>query len=158
MYEWTILLTSIFLKHMVNWNGVAFSTICVIKVWEYHFNCYLIYVFRWTYILLECFLYKRLSKLSTKILNKVSFQLILILDHVKRSLEEMVSFDPKDVIFLLNKWDTFLEDDDRKGFFEDINKELCSIWENVNPTRILKFSINKVCTKIMHLFSCWNPF
>lgn len=66
----------------------------------------------------------------------------------------MVSFDPYDVIFLLNKWDTFLKADRKEKFFKDTKKELCTIWENVKPTRILKFSMNKVFKKN----SCCNQF
>lgn len=81
---------------------------------------------------------------------------ILILDHVKNSLKEMVSFDPYDVIFLLNKWDTFLKADRKEKFFKDTKKELCTIWENVKPTRILKFSMNKEFGEFEAMYQCFQ--
>lgn len=69
---------------------------------------------------------------------------IPILEKVKESLDEMVSFDHEDVIFLLNKWDTLLEDDEPNIHFEESRKRINSIWKEAKPTRILKLSMNKV--------------
>lgn len=66
------------------------------------------------------------------------------MDHVKASLDEMVSFNPKDVIFLLNKWDTLLDDDEKSTYYKKIQKEIQSIWKEVGPGRILRLSMNKV--------------
>lgn len=57
----------------------------------------------------------------------------------------MVCFDHEDVIFLLNRWDTFLDDDEKDAYFESIKERLRSIWEEVEETRILKLSMNKAC-------------
>lgn len=58
----------------------------------------------------------------------------------------MVSFNHDDVIFLLNKWDTILPDDEEKTFFEESKELIGSIWEKVQVDRILRLSMNKVCT------------
>lgn len=67
------------------------------------------------------------------------------MEHVKNSLKGMVSFDHDDVIFLLNKWDTLLDDDEKDTFFESSKKHISNIWKEVKPDRILKLSMNKVC-------------
>lgn len=43
----------------------------------------------------------------------------------------MVSFNYDDVIFLLNKWDIILFDDEEKMFFEELKEFIGSIWEKV---------------------------
>lgn len=58
----------------------------------------------------------------------------------------MVCFDHGDVIFLLNKWDTLLDDDQKDMFFETTKEHLSNIWKDVKPDRILKISMNKVLT------------
>lgn len=58
----------------------------------------------------------------------------------------MFSFDHGDVIFLLNKWDTLLDDDEQYTFFETAKEKIRSIWKSVRPQRILKLSMNKVLT------------
>lgn len=75
---------------------------------------------------------------------------------MKESLDEMVSFDHEDVIFLLNKWDTLLEDDEQKIYFEDTKKRIRSIWKETKPTRILKLSMKKVYVHIHVLFNSKN--
>lgn len=76
------------------------------------------------------------------------------MDHVKASLDEMVSFNPKDVIFLLNKWDTLLDDDEQLQFNKKIEKEIQNIWKDVDPGRILRLSMNKVWShsSIIYIF------
>lgn len=39
---------------------------------------------------------------------------------MKKLLKGMVSFNYDDVIFLLNKWDIILFDDEEKMFFEEL--------------------------------------
>lgn len=63
----------------------------------------------------------------------------------------MVSFNPEDVIFLLNRWDTMLEDDEKDEYFESTKTRIRSIWKKTKDTRILKLSMNKV--KINLLFN-----
>lgn len=79
-----------------------------------------------------------------------------ILDHVRESLNEMVSFDPHDVIFLLNKWDALLEDDDKEEFFESTKTQLNTLWENVKPSRILQLSMNKNFQDHAAMFQCFQ--
>lgn len=81
---------------------------------------------------------------------------IRILEHVKSSLQGMVSFDHDDVIFLLNKWDTLLDDDEKDTFFESAKENLSSIWKAVKPQRILKLSMNKAFEEQSHLFKCFT--
>lgn len=59
----------------------------------------------------------------------------------------MVSFNHDDVIFLLNKWDSILDDDEKETFFERSKKVIGSTWEKVQDDRILRLSMNKVCTR-----------
>lgn len=56
----------------------------------------------------------------------------------------MVSFNQKDVIFLLNKWDTLLDDDDKITFYENTQTQIRKIWKEVKSERIMKMSMNKV--------------
>ncbi|XP_065922696.1 uncharacterized protein in xynA 3'region-like [Magallana gigas] len=81
---------------------------------------------------------------------------IPILEKVKESLDEMVSFDHEDVIFLLNKWDTLLEDDEQKIYFEDTKKRIRSIWKETKPTRILKLSMKKAFEEHDEMFNCFK--
>lgn len=76
------------------------------------------------------------------------------MEHVKASLDEMISFNQKDVIFLLNKWDTLLDGDEKLTFYEKIQKEIQSIWKEVGPGRILRLSMNKVWShsSIIYIF------
>lgn len=84
--------------------------------------------------------------------NNNIFQFIPILEKVKESLDEMVSFDHEDVIFLLNKWDTLLEDDEPNIHFEKTLERIKSIWKEAKPTRILKLSMNKVNIHVLFNF------
>lgn len=59
----------------------------------------------------------------------------------------MAGFDHGDVIILLNKWDTLLDDDEKDTFFESTKIHLDSIWKEVKPNRICKLSMHKVCTR-----------
>lgn len=64
----------------------------------------------------------------------------------------MVSFDYEDVIFLFNKWDILLEDDEQKIYFEDIKKCIRSIWKEIKFICILKFFMKKVNVYIYVFF------
>lgn len=81
---------------------------------------------------------------------------IPIMEHVKNSLKGMVSFDHDDVIFLLNKWDTLLDDDEKDTFFESSKKHISNIWKEVKPDRILKLSMNKAFKDHASLFQCFS--
>lgn len=58
----------------------------------------------------------------------------------------MVSFSRKDVIFLLNKWDTISHEDDGRleNYFEETKEKLRKVWNDVDESRIFKMSAIKV--------------
>lgn len=62
-----------------------------------------------------------------------------ILERVRGSLNQMHSFDPKDTIFLLNKWDTLSKKQKKLDLFEKMKTKLHEIWKNVEDDCILKF-------------------
>lgn len=81
----------------------------------------------------------------------------LIFNRVKENMETMVSFDPSDVIFLLNKWDSlnFKEDPDEESdeesdgkceaaFFKNMVEKITEVWEDAREDHILKSSATKV--------------
>ena len=61
-------------------------------------------------------------------------------------MNSMVSFSPKDVIFLLNKWDTISnEDDDQlESFMEETKECLHKWWKDVDDSCIFRTSATKV--------------
>lgn len=63
---------------------------------------------------------------------------------MKKLLDEMISFNFEDVIFLLNRWDIMLEDDEIEIYFESIKICIRSIWKEVKYICILKFLMKKV--------------
>lgn len=56
-------------------------------------------------------------------MNLHVFQLLKIITELRNSLDEMVSFNPKDVFFLLNKWDTIshVSKENREKYFEEVD-------------------------------------
>ena len=56
----------------------------------------------------------------------------------------MLSFNPKDVIFVLNKWDTIPDVRQRDAFFEEIKNVILAEWEEVDENHIIKLSAAKV--------------
>lgn len=58
----------------------------------------------------------------------------------------MTSLRPRDVIFLLNKWDYISHEDDdlQEQFFKQSKKHLCNLWEEADESCILKMSAKKV--------------
>ena len=64
----------------------------------------------------------------------------------------MVCFNPEDTIFLLNKWDTLLEDDDKETFLKETKEKLHSIWEEINDNNILEISAGRVRIIITNAF------
>lgn len=58
----------------------------------------------------------------------------------------MVSFNPEDVIFLLNKWDTLSHEDEEllENYFEETKEKLRKVWNDVDESRIFKISASKV--------------
>lgn len=69
----------------------------------------------------------------------------------------MVSFNPEDVIFLLNKWDTLSHEDEDllENYFEETKEKLRKVWNDVDESRIFKISASKV-SKIYIIFSKRN--
>lgn len=58
----------------------------------------------------------------------------------------MVSFRPKDVIFLLNKWDSIAHEDDERqeAFLEKTKQDLRKSWREVEDSCIFMISAPKV--------------
>lgn len=81
------------------------------------------------------------------------FQLLRILSHVRDSMNQMVSFSPKDVIFLLNKWDTLSDEDEKtiEEYLEKSRKTLHKYWEELDDSCIFKIS----ATKVTYSFFCF---
>lgn len=73
-------------------------------------------------------------------------RILPVLSKVKDSMNSMVSFSPKDVIFLLNKWDTISnEDDDQlESFMEETKECLHKWWKDVDDSCIFRTSATKV--------------
>lgn len=69
----------------------------------------------------------------------------------------MVSFNPEDVIFLLNKWDTLSHEDEDllETYFEETKEKLRKVWNDVDESRIFKISASKV-SKIYIIISKRN--
>lgn len=61
-------------------------------------------------------------------------------------MEKMVSFSPKDVIFLLNKWDSIAHEDDKvqEKFWEKTKLNLRKSWEEVDDSCIFMISAQEV--------------
>lgn len=59
----------------------------------------------------------------------------------------MVSFDPRDAIFLLNKWDSliFSDDEPEEVVFNNILRKLKKLWGTVTERNVLKFAAGRVC-------------
>lgn len=65
----------------------------------------------------------------------------------KKSMEKMVSFDPSEVIFLLNKWDSliFSDEEPEDVVFNNILRKLEQLWGTVTGRNVLKFAAGRVC-------------
>lgn len=61
-------------------------------------------------------------------------------------MDQMVSFSPRDVIFLLNKWDVIAHEEEEKceRFFENTKYILRRSWKEVDDSCIFKISATKV--------------
>lgn len=76
-------------------------------------------------------------------------RLLRTLSYVRDSMNQMVSFCPEDVIFLLNKWDT-LSDEDEKDIEEYLKKSkqiLHRYWEELDESCVFKVSATKALKK-----------
>jgi hypothetical protein len=59
---------------------------------------------------------------------------------VRESLNQMHSFDPRDAIFLLNKWETLSRKQSKVELFEELKRKVHGIWKDVEDRQILKFA------------------
>lgn len=68
-------------------------------------------------------------------------------------MDEMVSFNPKDVIFLLNKWDTIahVNEKKRKEYFEKTKKDIRTSWKETDDSYIFQISAVKVSKRKLHV-------
>lgn len=69
-----------------------------------------------------------------------------IFDNVTHSMDRMVCFDPNNVIFLLNKWDSliFCDEDTEDGVYGSIVKKIGNFWKKVKDDYVLKSAAGKV--------------
>lgn len=68
-------------------------------------------------------------------------------------MDEMVSFNPRDVIFLLNKWDTIahVEEKNREEYFEKTKNDIRRSWKEVDDSYIFQISAVKVSEIKLHV-------
>lgn len=59
-------------------------------------------------------------------------------------MSSMVCFKPEDIIFLLNKWDVLLEDDDKENYFKNTKETLLAKWNEIDDGNILIISAGRV--------------
>lgn len=76
-------------------------------------------------------------------------RIIPVLSKVNKLMAGMVSFSPKDVIFLLNKWDTISHEDEGQleTYFKETKEKLRKVWNDVDESRIFRISAKKVLKK-----------
>lgn len=77
-------------------------------------------------------------------------QLVQRLKNVKKSFIEKYGFDPKDPIFLLNKWDTLPRQNLKGGIFVETRLKLHDICEGIDEHHVLEFVASRV--------SSYHPF
>lgn len=76
-------------------------------------------------------------------------RLLGILSYVRDSMNQMVSFCPEDVIFLLNKWDTLSDEDEREieKYLKKSKEILHRYWEELDESCVFKISATKALKK-----------
>nr|XP_022304157.1 uncharacterized protein LOC111111453 isoform X2 [Crassostrea virginica] len=57
--------------------------------------------------------------------------------------KEMCCFNAEDTIFVLNKWDTIEDDEEKDEFFESAKTKLCTLWKEIDEKHILKLAAVK---------------
>lgn len=71
----------------------------------------------------------------------------VIFEKVKGKMEEMVSFDPSDVVFLLNKWDSLIfEEESEELFYKTMKDNVRNLWKDARGDYILKSAGGRVKT------------
>lgn len=75
-------------------------------------------------------------------------KILPVLSKIRTSVDEMVSFSPEDVIFLLNKWETLSHNDtnEQEEFFKETKEFLQETWKEVDEQCIFRISATKVPT------------
>lgn len=68
-------------------------------------------------------------------------------------MDEMVSFNPKDVIFLLNKWETIahVKENNRDEYFEKNKTCIRTSWKETDDSYIFQISAVKVSKRKLHV-------
>lgn len=77
------------------------------------------------------------------ILSFHNFQIVPILTHVQNLRNQMVSFSPNDVIFVMNKWDSLCMETElkKKEYTENTKESLQTVWRDVDDDCILQLSV-----------------
>lgn len=70
-------------------------------------------------------------------------RIVPILTHVQNLRNQMVSFSPNDVIFVMNKWDSLCMETElkKKEYTENTKKSLQTVWRDVDDDCILQLSM-----------------
>lgn len=76
-------------------------------------------------------------------------RILPVLSKIRTSVDEMVSFSPEDVIFLLNKWETLSHNDanEQEEFFKETKESLQVTWKEVDEQCIFRISAKKIAQK-----------
>lgn len=78
------------------------------------------------------------------------FLALEITNHARNVMKQMFCFDPKDVMFVLNKWDSLSEESNKKKKFYELSKtKIHNIWTDVNDARIISLSATQVLTYVI---------
>ncbi|XP_078327868.1 uncharacterized protein LOC111109476 isoform X2 [Crassostrea virginica] len=67
-------------------------------------------------------------------------RLTRLIEHVRVSLTKMPCFCPDEAIFVLNKWDTILEEDHRRELIDITKEKLHELWEEIDDNNIFKLA------------------
>ena len=66
----------------------------------------------------------------------LSFQITRVIKEVRKSLTMMPCFCPKDVIFVLNKWDMIRKEEEKQEFLYITRAKLRELWKEIEDTNI----------------------
>lgn len=70
----------------------------------------------------------------------------------------MHSFDPKDAIFLLNKWDSMKRSERKSEVFKKLKGKLGDTWKDVEENYILKFAATEVNNRFENVLVPWDVY
>ena len=68
--------------------------------------------------------------------NILLLQLNRVIKRVRESLTMMPCFCPKDAIFVLNKWDTIHDEDEKMEFLALTKRKLRELWKEIDDSNI----------------------